>query len=75
MSVKSNTRNWTTFAKQDLPNGKTKRGWEKGRYSEQAKIIVWNNTTARKLRDKHTQGADGANIQNGQLKIRNNETK
>lgn len=38
LSVKSNTRNWTTFAKQDLPSGKTKRGWEKGRSLKHAKI-------------------------------------
>lgn len=38
LSVKSNTRNWTTFAKQDLATRKTKRGWEKGRSLKHAKI-------------------------------------
>lgn len=38
LSVKSNTRNWTTFAKQDLAMGKTKRGWEKGRSLKHTKI-------------------------------------
>lgn len=38
LTVKSNTRNWTTFAKQDLATGKTKRGGEKIRSLKHAKI-------------------------------------